>query len=247
MTRSAIRSTEYRKRYLQPRLLLSLWSQAHQRLRSKSETTIVLCSQHAESAVNKPVIPVVKPMKAFHVPSPPRLSDLRRKYGVAISAAGQSPAYSSTPSSSRSPSPLPARSPRAQSVQGTRKASPPKASQAAALKELKESLPAKLPATVTAKQPAQKSIPLVLEAEIEETEPAPRFLAPLVITAPAAVRPVSPAPVPAPVVKLPAQVETISDKLKHFSISSLEDCSHSMKYLRPSSTTLRHQTLLTGL
>ena len=47
--------------------------------------------------------------KSFSIPSPPRISDLRRKYGIVISAAGHSPTYSSTPS----PSPPPARPSRA--------------------------------------------------------------------------------------------------------------------------------------
>ena len=68
---------------------------------------------------------VAKPKK-FSIPSPPRISDLRRKYGIAISAAGHSPTYSSTPS----PSPPPARPSKA--TDPTAKPSPAAARESAA-------------------------------------------------------------------------------------------------------------------
>lgn len=64
------------------------------------------CSKPATAVPPPPAVPkaVAKP---YSIPSPPRISDLRRKYGIAISAAGHSPTYSSTPSASPPPVRLP--------------------------------------------------------------------------------------------------------------------------------------------
>ena len=171
-------------------------------------------------------IPTPKPAKPFHVPSPPRLSDLRRKYGVAISAAGHSPIYSSTPSPSPSPgpgpSPTPARTRPLPAAKEPATAFPlmqsaVPASKEAALKEVKEARPSQAPARPAAKEPLQKYIPLGLDAE--EDNEAPEKPIPLVIAAPTLVK-ATPA-APQPIVKLPAQVQSFDQKNASSQRSSL--------------------------